>query len=137
MSIEAEVQRAIRARLVANLSVTSLVPIPNILDRNERPAPRPSIIIGEEQMIDEGRAIARDQFRVFHTLHVWTTEPSTEISKAISSAVRAALFSRLDLGPNAHAIDSYVSAVRTMRDPDGESVHGVLTVDVLAQEVAE
>jgi len=137
MSADLAIQIAIRARLVATSAVTDLVPASNILDRNATPAPRPSIVIGEAQVVDEGRSIARTRERVFHTIHVWKTELSREGVKEIMAAVRAAIRgARLDLGADYHCVDWRVSSARAMSDPDGESSHGVMVVDVLAEEVS-
>jgi hypothetical protein len=137
MSVDLAVQRAIRARLISSPGVVALVPVDAVLDRHERPAPRPSVVIGEAQVLDEGSAIDRTRWRVFHTIHIWTAEPSTEGNKRIAAQLRAALTTgRLDLGPGLHAVDGRVSGMRTMRDPDGETAHGVVTLEVLIQEVA-
>ena len=137
MSIDLAVQKAIRARLVASAEVTDLVPATAILDRNSTPAPRPSIVLGEAQVIDEGGSIARTRSRVYHTLHVWKTEPSREGVKTIMAAVRAAMrASRLDLGAGYHCADWRVSSMRAMSDPDGETSHGVMVIDLLVDEVA-
>lgn len=136
MSAELAVQIAIRARLSGAAEVIALVPVDAILDVNKRPAPTPSIILGESQSIDEGDSIARTRERVFHTIHVWKREPSLEGVKVICAAVRRALrLGRLDLGPGYHAADVKVTSTRQMRDPDGETSHGVVVVEVLAQEV--
>ena len=137
MSADLAVQIAIRARLVATSAVTDLVPATSILDRNATPAPRPSIVIGESQIVDEGSSIARTRERVFHTIHVWKTELSREGVKEIMAEIRTALRSaRLDLGASYHCADWRVSSAGTMSDPDGETSHGVLVVDVLAVGVA-
>ncbi|MDM8167154.1 DUF3168 domain-containing protein [Roseovarius sp.] len=137
MSVDLAVQKAIRARLVATPAVTDLVPASSILDRNARPAPRPGIVIGDAQVIDEGRSIARTRSRVYHTVHVWKTEPSREGVKEIMAAIRAAIRTgRLDLGPGYHCADWRVSSMRALSDPDGESSHGVMTIDCLVEEVA-
>ncbi|MCA0847194.1 DUF3168 domain-containing protein [Salipiger thiooxidans] len=136
MSADLAVQIAIRARLVATSAVTDLVPATSILDRNATPAPRPGIVLGESQVVDEGSSVDRTRERVFHTIHLWKTEPSREGVKEISAAVRAALRSeRLEIGPDYHCADWRVSSTRTMSDPDGESSHGVIVVEVLAVEV--
>lgn len=133
MSADLAVQIAIRARLVATTAVTDLVPASNILDRNATPAPRPGIVIGETQVIDEGAALDRSRERVFHTIHVWKTEPSREGVKHIMAAIRAAIMSeRLALSDGYHCADWQVSSGRAMSDPDGESSHGVMIVNVLA-----
>ncbi|SDY18175.1 DUF3168 domain-containing protein [Citreimonas salinaria] len=137
MSVDLAVQKAIRARLAATSTVTALVPATSIIDTNGRPAPRPSIILGEAQVVDQGDSIARTRSRVYHTLHVWKTEVSREGVKTIAGAVRSAIHAgRLDLGAGYHCADWRVSSIRAMSDPDGESAHAVLVVDVLVEEVA-
>lgn len=137
MNADLAVQVAIRQRLVSSVAVTDLVPESNILDSNHRPAPRPGIILGETQITDEGEGLERKRIRVFHTLHILTVEPSTEVNKSIAGAVREAIrSSRLDLEEGLHAADARVNSSRTFRDPDRETAHGVLVVDVLVQELA-
>lgn len=137
MSVDLAVQRALRARLVATSAVTDLVPAGSILDRNQRPAPSPSIILGEVQVVDEGTSLARAIVRVYHTIHVWRREASLEGVKEIAGAIRAAIRAgRLELGEGLHAADARVSSIRTLRDPDGETSHAVVTLEVLVLEGA-
>ncbi|AJE47186.1 DUF3168 domain-containing protein [Celeribacter indicus] len=131
MSAELAVQKAIRARLIGSAGLTALVPAAAILDRNERPASSPAIILGESQSVDEGDSLSRSHTRVFHTIHVWLREPSLEGVKRICGEIRAALKShRPDLGAF-HCADWRVSGMRYLRDGDGVTSHGVVTVDVL------
>lgn len=135
MSVDLAVQKGIRARLVATSAVTALVPATSILDRNQRPAPSPSIIMGESQLVDQNDSIKRRLTRVFHTAHVWKREPSLVGAKAIAGAMRTAIHAdRLSLDTGFHAVDAYVSQTRFLRDPDGEHSHGVVTIAVLVQE---
>jgi len=136
-SPELALQAAVRARLAGSSEITALVPVASILDRNERPNPRPSIVIGEGQAVDEGDSIDRLLVRVYLDLHVWVREPSTEISKAIAGAIRRALRPRLVLASPYHCADSYVRTARFFRDPDGESSHAVVTVDARVREGAQ
>jgi hypothetical protein len=129
-----ELQKAIRARLVGAAGVVALVPGNSILDRNARPAPNPSIILGEDQTI-EGEDIARRQERIISTVHVWKKEPSLEGVKAIAGAIRSALqASRLVMGGGFQCVDCRVTGTRFLRDPDGETSHGVVTVESLVGE---
>ncbi|MEF2071902.1 DUF3168 domain-containing protein [Consotaella aegiceratis] len=136
MSAALAVQKAIRARLVESVTVTDLVPAANILDRNSRPAPDPSIIIGEDQEVDEDR-IARNVVRVYSTLHVWKKEAGLVGVKAIAGAIRTAINGR-KIAPvdGFHFGDCYVSSTRFLRDPDGETAHGVVTIETLVSEVS-
>ena len=137
MTPDLTTQKAIRARLVATQAVTDLVPAANILDRNQRPAPSPSIILGESQAVDAGTSMQRKHSRVFHTIHVWKKEGSLEGVKRISGALRNALhFGRIDLDPGFHAADIKVASTRFVRDPNGEHSHGIVTVEILVAEVA-
>lgn len=136
MSGDLAVQKALRARLVSTAAVTALVPAAAILDRHARPAPDPSVILGEGQTL-EGDDIARQVQRVVLDLHVWKKEPSLAGVKAIAGAVRAALHSgRLALDAGFHCGDCRVTHMRFLRDPDGETAHAVVTAEVLVSEVA-
>lgn len=137
MTPELALQKAVRARLVGTTGVISLVPATSILDRNERPAPSPSIVIGEGQSQDEGNSISRSLTRVYMDLHVWKREPSTEGVKAIAGAIRAAIRSQTVPAENGfHFVDCYVQSARFLRDRDGETSHAIITVNALVQEIA-
>jgi hypothetical protein len=136
MSAEIALQTALRARLVGNAAVIALVPASAILDSHQRPAPSPSIMLGESQAVEEPDSISRDRVRVFHMIHVWKREPSLEGAKAICGEIRTALRDgRLDLGEGYHCADWRVSGVRQLRDGDGETSHGLVTVEALVQEL--
>lgn len=136
MSAEIALQKSVRARLVATPAVVALVPAASILDRNERPAPDPSIIIGEGQAVDEGDSISRVRTRVFMDLHVWKREPSTAGAKAIAGTIRDAIRSgRLVLDAGFHCVDAFVSRTRFLRDPDGLTSHGIVTVESIVEEL--
>lgn len=128
-------QAAIRARLVAASAITSLVPASNILDRNARPVPFPSIIIGEGQTVpDEG--LARRRHQVFADLHIWATEPGLVVSKQIVGAVRDALADTFWNVPGLHVADLFVLSSRFMHDPDGLHSHCVVSLSAFVKEVA-
>ncbi|MCV9997679.1 DUF3168 domain-containing protein [Pararhizobium sp. YC-54] len=136
MSPEIALQKAIRTRLVLTEDVVALVPAASILDRNQRPNPRPSVIIGEGQSVDEGESIGRALTRVYADLHVWVKEPSTEVSKAIAGAIRNAVrigrFAGVD---GFHFADCRIANTRFLRDPDGETSHAVVTVEAIVEEI--
>ena len=136
MSVALALQKAIRSRLAGAPSVTALVPASNILDRHQRPAPTPSIILGEAMELDAETDLQRRRLRVVHTVHVWKTEPSLEGVATICGAVRDALRTRLALPAGLHLADLRVAGMRTMRDPDGETSHGAVTIEALVEEVA-
>lgn len=136
MSADVAVQKVIRARLIADAAVTNVVAAANILDRHARPAPSPSIIIGEGQSIEGDRIDRRDQ-RIVMDLHVWKQETSLAGVKAIAGAIRAAIIgARLGTIPGFHFADCRVSSMRYLRDPGGEYSHAVVTVETLVVEIA-
>lgn len=133
--MEQEVQKALRARFTTTAALMALVPAQNVLDSNQRPAPVPSIILGESQSVDEGTSLRRAHVRVFHTVHVWKREPSLEGVKAIGDQIRRAIgFGRLVVASPLHCADLRVSSTRYLRDPDGEHSHGVITIEALMTE---
>lgn len=131
------VQKALRARLIATAAVTALVPAGNILDHNQRPAPDPSIVLGEDQVVDAKATLKRDYVRVIATLHLWKKEASLEGVKAISGAVRRAIgrVQALNLAdPDFVCTECHVESTRFMRDRDGETSHGVVVIECLVQQ---
>ncbi|WP_288427104.1 DUF3168 domain-containing protein [uncultured Agrobacterium sp.] len=137
MSAELALQKAVGDRLVASPEILGLVPEANILDRNERPNPRPSIVIGEGQSLDEGDSIARTLTRIYMDLHIWVEELGTETSKRIAGAIRTAVKTgNFPVSDGFHFADCRVRGTRFLRDPDGKTSHGIVTIDALVQEVA-
>lgn len=132
MNVDLDVQKAIRARLVA----AAVLPADSIRDANARPSTLPAILLGDSQAVDAGTSLSRTHTRVYHSLHLWMREPSLEGVKALAGAVRAAIHAgRLDLGAGLACADAHVSSMRFIRDGDGEHSHGVVMVEVLAVEV--
>lgn len=131
-------QKAIRTRLISSAAVTALVPADHVLDRNQRPAPDPSIVLGEDQVVNEGTTICRDVLHVYATLHIWKRELGLAGVKEIAGeAGRALQAGPLVVQEDAYQIfDVAVQASRFMRDPDGETAHGVLTVRSLVRVVS-
>ena len=131
------VQKALRARLIATAAVTALVPAGSILDHNHRPAPDPSIILGEDQVVDAKLTLQRDYVRIFSTVHLWKKEPSLVGVKTISGAIRQAIGNTqfLDLA-DAHfsCTDCRVESIRFLRDRGGELSHGVMVIESLVQQ---
>ncbi len=130
-----DLQKAIRARLVASSAVTALVGASSILDRNSLPAPSPSIIIGEGQTVP-GDDLTRKHHGVYLDLHIWNEEPGLAGSKQIAGVIRDALsdaFWKLD---NHHVADLRIDGTRFLRDPGGQHSHAVMTLYALLVEVA-
>ncbi len=130
-----ELQKAIRARLVASTAVTTLVPAASILDRNGLPATFPSILIGEGQTVPGG-LISRTQHQVYLDLHIWVKETGLVTSKQVAGAIRNALTDTRWTVTGLHIADLHVSGSRFLRDPGGLYSHGVISLSAIAVEVA-
>lgn len=130
MSASFALQTALRQRLVAATSVTSLVPASSIVDRSKGPEVFPSIIIGEDQWT-KGDLLSRRDAVLYPTLHVWTTEPGLEIVKSISHSILQALrdppFFQID--STHHVAGLSVESMNFLRDPDRIHAHGVITLE--------
>ena len=135
MSVSLALQIALRERLISTTAVTALVPAASILDRNQRPAPSPSIILGESQALEIGRDTDRKRTRVIHTAHVFNREPGLAGVQEIAGNMREALnWQRLQLTAPFQCVTARVSSIRALRDPDGETAHAVVTVEALINE---
>lgn len=127
MSANLAVQKALRAVFVARSALTALVPAANILDRNTRPNPAPSIILGESQEIDGGLATG-GSVEIFHTVHIWVEEPSLAGARRIGWEMRQALRAGRVALEGGFVLGGWTSTARYVRDPDGKTSHGILTV---------
>ncbi|MEM1287125.1 MAG: DUF3168 domain-containing protein [Pseudomonadota bacterium] len=136
MSAALAVQKAIRARLMATSAVTDLVAAASIVDAHGS-KPDPCIVIGEAQLVDEGLDLKRRTKRIIHDLHVWKKEPGLEGANHIAGTVQDAIDQgRFQLDDGYDCVDLRTSGIRSMRDPDGETSHAVVTVDTLVFRVS-
>ena len=132
--VSVELQKAIRARLVASPAVTTLVPAANIFDRNGPPERFPSIIMGEGQIVREDLTLADNHVRLYQTIHVWTRDGDLLSARRIAGAIGAALRGRIFAA--IPVVSARYTDARFMRDPDGVTGHGVLTFEALVEEYA-
>lgn len=130
-----ELQKAIRASLVASSALTSLVTAANIVDRNGIPAVFPCVLIGEGQTTPDV-GIARNRHVVFTDLQIWAKETGLVTSKQIAGAIRAALIDTRWSIPGLHIADLHIVSSCFMRDPNGINSHGVISLQASVLEVA-
>lgn len=130
-----DLQKAMRARLVATAAVTMLVPAAHILDTNSRPEVFPCIHLGEGQTVP-GDGYARKRHVVFADLHVWQAEPGLAQCKAIAGAIRQAFVEPLWTLDHHHVADLFIASARFMRDPNGEHSHGIISIEAQLVETA-
>jgi hypothetical protein len=123
-----DLQKAIRARLLASAELMSLVPPDNIMDANGRPELMPCVNIGEGQTI-----YRRFDSTSYATLHVWFQEPGLVNAKTATNAIADALTVDAQIEgvltlDNFVCLDLRPTQTRFMRDPHGSYSHAVITV---------
>lgn len=133
MSAALALQAAIGARLAADPAVLALVPAGQIIDSHSLPEAFPCVILGEDQEVADDLTFERQHVRVTSTLHVWHREAGLAGVKAIAGAIRDALRGGLPVLSGASCLDMRFEGARFMRDPDGITSHGVVTVDSLVE----
>jgi hypothetical protein len=131
------VQKVLLTRLRAYAPLMALVPSASIFDRNSRPEVFPSIVIGEAQIVDEDLDLARTYVRVYTKLHIWTREDGMRQVKEITGAMRKAIRIARNRAPrdgDFSCADIAIENTEFMRDPDGATSHGVMTINTLVNE---
>lgn len=128
-------QRAVVARLKGDAGVTGVVPVDAISDRHGLPEAFPSILIGEGQTIPSRATLQRKHHDVALTLHLWSRDTALVQARRMAGAVRAALAAPIFAVDGHQVVDLQVADSRFMRDPDGISGHGVLTIEAMLEEV--
>jgi hypothetical protein len=123
-----DLQKAIRARLLASADLMALLPADNVLDSTGRPELMPAVGIGEGQTV-----YRRFDSTTYATLHVWVQEPGLITSKQIASAIVAALKVDAQIEgvltlDNFVCLDLSVTQTHFVRDPHGSYSHGIVTV---------
>ncbi|MGY4332786.1 hypothetical protein ACVWWG_007203 [Bradyrhizobium sp. LB7.2] len=123
-----DLQKAIRARLIASQELMAMVDPDAIIDANGRPERMPCVQIGEGQTV-----FRRWDSTTQATLHVWFQEPGIIHCKQAGGAIIEALrvdaqVSRTLVLDNFTCLDLMVTQTRFMRDPHGSYSHGVVTV---------
>lgn len=137
MSASLAAQKAQRARLIADAGVTALVPADNIIDASGPFDRYPSIILGEDQELPLGDTPRVDRFCTVHsTLHVWSREPGLANAKRIAGAVRASLVNATWTIDGWQCLATEFESSRFLRDPDGETAHGVIVFTQTLQRVS-
>lgn len=132
MAPDRALQRALLARFLAEPALLALVPAANIIDGDGAPQRFPSILFGEGQAVREPQSLCGRERRLYATLHVWTKSAplARDIADGIAAAVEGAT---LPLEGGHRAVTAIVSSARLLRDPDGETSHGVVTVESLVE----
>jgi len=126
------VQKTLRSRLIASSAVTALVTVGNVALDARRPEAMPCIVIGPATV---NFMDCFDVFfdEVFCDLHLWTNESGLSSVKEIAGAIRAVIDASVLTIEGFRVVNSKLASARYVRDPDGEHVHGILSVEAIVQ----
>src|SRR4051794_28793380 len=131
-----ELQRALRAQLLASPAVTALVG-QRIYDQPPITPQFPYITLGETD-VQVQRASFYDGSDVSMSVHAWSRANGYPESKRIAAAIRASLHEApIALVGLERLVDIEVQSNRTLRDPDGLTSHAVIPVRALTEPVNE
>jgi hypothetical protein len=131
-----ELQRALRAQLLASPAVTALVG-QRIYDQPPITPQFPYITLGETD-VQVQRASFYDGSDVSMSFHAWSRANGYPESKRIAAAIRASLHEApITLAGLERLVDIEVQSNRAFRDPDGLTSHAVITVRALTEPVNE
>ena len=90
-------------------------------------------MIGEDQELPADDVVNR-YTKLNSTFHIWTREPGLAGAKAIAGAVRKALVLTSWTQNGYVNIRTMLVSARYLRDPDGQTAHGVITFKSLIQD---
>lgn len=134
MSASLAFQKFAKAKLSADEGVTALVAADAIVDANARPEVFPRIVLGEDIALPADDTVGR-YTTVAATLHIWKREPGLAGAKEIAGAVQRALRGQLWTRDGYRCIDCKFQSARFIRDPDGETAHGIVTFEAVIEEL--
>ena len=118
-------QKAIYAALTASPAVAGGA----VYDRVPKTAGFPRVTIGDEQVLDDGDSCS-DAWEVYSTLHVWSrpNEGSKIEVKNLAAEVAARVATEDLAVAGFTVVVAAIEEMRFLRDPDGITEHGVVTV---------
>ncbi|MBS0535378.1 MAG: DUF3168 domain-containing protein [Proteobacteria bacterium] len=134
MSASLAFQTVARLALIGDPGLTALVPADNVLDVNGRPEADPRVILGEDQELPGDEVVGR-YTELFATMHVWSKEPGVKRAKLIVSAMRRVLNGQRWNDGSYRCLDTRFQSARFLRDPDGETTHGVVTFKAVLEQM--
>ena len=124
-------QTAIRAALVADPTVSALVPANHIRAGGSRPDKTPCVIMSDGNTALHGQDYTAQRAAwVYMDLHIWTLDAGEDAVKEIAFAVTTALDKTMTI-EGGYCDHFCVTASRFPRDPDPTYGHGVLSVEAL------
>ena len=122
-------QAAIRDRLLSVGEIRALIE-DRVFDRIPNGPTFPYVSFGEIQVIPE-TAEGIDATRTFVMLHAWDRFKSSSATRSLARLIIAALHDADLTLPEGRLQSLLLQSSRTLPDPDGLTMHAVLTFDIL------
>jgi hypothetical protein len=127
-----ELQKAIVAALKADAAVTAIIN-GRIYDAVPGGATKPYVSFGPFQLLPE-HGDCLDGGEAFVTLDAWAAGPDTVQVKQLGTAIARALdLAPIVLDAPQRLVEMSVEQTQYMRDPDGITAHGVITVHAFTE----
>jgi hypothetical protein len=125
-------QQAIFSTLSADASLLALLGGPRVYDDTPQPAAFPYVTFGQSTIRDGDASLApADEHMI--TLHVWSRAAGRKQTHAIVGALRDALHdSNLTLAGH-KLINLRHDFSEARRDPDGETIHGIVRLRAVTE----
>lgn len=126
-------QKAVVDRLRTDCGVLAALGAPNVFDTPSTDV-YPRVTLGADQVIiDRADCYAGEDLNF--DIHVWSQAVGYSQAKRICAAIQEALDEAELSLPGFRLIDLVVESLQFMRDPDGRTSHGVLSVRALTEPV--
>lgn len=127
-----DLQRAIHARLIADVVVSGTLGGPHVFDDVPRGATFPYITIGLTSEKDWSTC-TEDGAEHVVTLHVWSRSPGRHEVKTITAAIKEALHDQPLTMRSHRLVNLRQEFADARRDPDGETYHGIVRLRAVTE----
>ncbi len=128
-------QRAIYAALIGDTEVTGLLGGMHVYDHVPRGSSFPYVTIGQTTERDWSTG-SGDGGEHLVTLNVWSQAAGRKQAQSIMAAIRARLHDRALALAGYHLVNLRHEFSETRRDPDGETVRGIVRFRAVTEAVA-
>ncbi len=127
---------ALQKQIVARIKAQVLLVAARVYDHTQQTVQFPYIQIGAMQSVPADAGCI-DGATCYATLHIWSTAVGGVECRKISDHVTAAFEGWTpDLEADGFAcIECRCTSVQTMRDPDNETTHGVVTIEAQTERL--
>ena len=128
-------QRAVFAALIADSKVVGLLGGERVYDHVPRGAAFPYVTFGQSVERDWSTG-SDDGSEHILTLHVWSQSAGRKQADTIMAAMRAVLHDRMLALNGYRLINLRHEFADARRDPDGETVHGIMRLRAVTEPIA-